>query len=456
VADVRRLQQRVLKLLARFEARGAETAEELAAGAAAATKLARASRAAQATARAARAETATTAALRTLGAMFPDWRPAAETLLRQAEINVPRPVLRNVALELSRVLGGRTIASLAAADLAALEDLARARMLVLSTAVDEQLLQAAARRAVRALGQKRPGNTALVTVPARDGLWVYVLPATRGDVVLGEAFAPARAGVAVPRDPPPLPGVARPLWALDDGTLAVARPALPDLRLSTGLPPNALQEAPSTLIAVLRRAEARRAGASAGTITGAPIQYVNVPLELRGALGGAVRAVAYRVTEGGLRRVTIIGRTRAKAARLRDLKVLPSVESLFGEGTDIQRLHLWGRVLGDSVTAGIAYGPQELNDAMGRLENIIKVHGGARMDVTELTVSAVIEMRAVGGTDQPFLRRATYQWTDAGTPYTFSVGLDDATGAVYLRSGLGEGEDVWSRVKVRVPSRRRR
>jgi hypothetical protein len=232
-----------------FEARGAETAEELAAGAAAAAKLARASRAAQAMARAARAETATTAALRTLSAMFPNWRPAAETLLRHAEINMPRPVLRNVALELSRVLGGRTIASLAAADLAALEDEARARMLMLSTAVDEQLLQAAARRAVRALGQQRPGNTALVTVPARDGLWVYVLPATRGDVVLGEAFAPARAGVAVPRDPPPLPGVARPLWALDDGTLAAARPTLPDLRLSTDLPPNALQEAPSTLIA---------------------------------------------------------------------------------------------------------------------------------------------------------------------------------------------------------------
>jgi hypothetical protein len=81
------------------------------------------------------------------------------------------------------------------------------------------------------------------------------------------------------------------------------------------------------------------------------------------------------------------------------------------------------------------------------MEDIISARGLAKMGSTDITVTAIIEMRAVRGTEQPFLRRATYQWTDAGTPYTFSVGLDDITDAVYLRAGLGEGENLLRRTR---------
>ncbi|MEU6472555.1 hypothetical protein ABZ927_26065 [Streptomyces massasporeus] len=43
---------------------------------------------------------------------------------------------------------------------------------------------------------------------------------------------------------------------------------------------------------------------------------------------------------------------------------------------------------------------------------------------------------------RPVLRRATYQWTDNGTPYTFTVGLDDLTDGVYIRGGADQATDL--------------
>jgi hypothetical protein len=446
MSDQSRLVQRLLKPLARLAETVAEDVADLASGAPALAKVSRVARTARTVEALARSESSATSALRELGSWFPSWRPAAETLLRQAGINIPRQILRDTTLEVSRVLAARRLATLAAAEVAALEDVARGRMLALSRVVDEQLLRAAGRRAARTLGQSSSG-TALTTTPVPGGLWVFVTPSTRQDVVLADAFAPAHAGASVPPTRPALPGVARPLWALEDGTLSPVPPETPNVRIDSGLPPEALQQAPTMLLDVLRRAEARRLGTSAGTITGAPIQYVNVPESMRGALGGAVRAVAYRVTESGQRRITITGRTRINPVQLRNARSLRSVSSLFGPDSGIERLHLWGRALGDSVTAGIAYGSRELNSAMGRMEDIISARGLAKMGSTDITVTAIIEMRAVRGTEQPFLRRATYQWTDAGTPYTFSVGLDDITDAVYLRAGLGEGENLLRRTR---------
>ena len=226
----------------------------------------------------------------------------------------------------------------------------------------------------------------------------------------------------------------------------------PNMRISSGLPPEALDRAPTVLLDVLRQAEARRLGTSAGSITGATIQYVNVPRHLQGGLGGGVRRVTYLATESGQLRIIIEGRTRIGASKLRDINALLPVSEVFGPNSGMERVHLWGKVLGDSVRAGVVYGPEQLNDAMESLEDIVMARGLARMESADVTVSAIVEMRPIHGEKQPILRRATYQWTDAGTPYAFSAGIDDTTGAVYLRAGLGEGEDL----PLRLGSLRRR
>jgi hypothetical protein len=435
------LQQRLKKPLAQAQ-EVSNDLRQLAAGAPAPPKVSRAGRAALP----GRGPLpAAPVGLRTLGRLFPSWRPAAETTLRQAGFSVPRAILRDMTRAVHDALRGRNLSELTAAERAALQDLVRTRMLTVSQVVDQELLKRARSRAARVLRRSDP-ETDLVTVAAPGGLWMYVVPSSRREIVLAEAFAPAQAGTATPPRPS-LPGVQTPVWALDDGSVSATPPTGGDVHLSTGLPPAALQQAPEILLEALERAEGRRRGISAGTITGAPVQFIGVPASMRGALGGGVRAVAYRVTESGRRRVTIQGRTRIAAARLRDETSLPDPKKQFGEDSGIERLHLWGSILGDSVTAGIAYGPAALNDAMQRMELILKARGLAKMESVDVTISSIIEMRVVQGTEVPFLLRATYQWTDEGTPFTFSVGIDDVTNEVYLRAGLGEGENLLPRTK---------
>jgi hypothetical protein len=420
---------------------------DVAGGAPAPPKLASPGRTARAAPQTGQALVPPPLSLQQLGRLFPKWRPAAETVLRQARLDVPRSVLRDSTREVWSWLGQRRLSSLTAAEVAELTDFVRQRMLAVSQTVDRELFQAASRRAATVLGQQRAA-VQLVTVPAPQGRWVFLVPSGRQDLVVAEAFAPDVPGAPVPPRPA-LPGVASPRWVLNEaGTLSPPDtppppPASPP-RLPTGLPPQTLQQAPGMLIDVLTQAERRRLGLSSGTISGSPVQFgPGVPPQMRRAFGGGIRAVDYRTMGGKRIQVTITGRTRDTAARLGDESVLPEVIDVFGPDSGMARLHLWGSVLGDTVTAGIAYGPVALNQAMKDLELILKTGGLGGYRAVDVTVSAIIEMRPVKGVDQPFLLRATYQWNDGrGNPVTFSVGLDDVTGEVYIRRGLGESENL--------------
>jgi hypothetical protein len=362
---------------------------------------------------------------------YPHWRAAAESALILAGVPLNRPMLRELTRTARTWLGDRKISKLVAAAQEELNALLRDRLLHLSPTVDSALLAGARRRGQLLLKTRDLPSVELLTTPVEGGTWIQVIPTDRPNDVLAEAFAPLTAGGKAPTSRPEIPDFRKQTWIDDAGRRLRKPPPLPDRppRVSSGLLPGALDKVPETLQRILRQAELRRLGFSTETLSGAPIAGLqSVPEHLRAALGGGIRAVQYRVVDSRIKLV-LRGRTRIPIVRLGDEKVLPKTSEVFGPGTTMERLHPFGSIFGDSIAAGIAYGPRQLNQAMLEMENIMRVRGLAENPSMDIVVDALIEMRKVNGVDHPHLLRATYSWTDGGTPYTFSVGLEGPRGA---------------------------
>lgn len=392
-----------------------------------------------------------------LGRRFDEWRPAVEVVLQRNNASLPLPVLRDLVRHVVDFIGDGSLANLADARLPALLDSMRMRMLEVGGAVDNLLLREAARRGQIAFTTRAELSLDLLSVPIEGGLWLYVVPSSpqRRHVVLHEAFAPTTASSDMAlrrsrlRTPPrpPVPGVASPLWATQSGVLLTQPTSTPITMATSGLPDRTLEIAPGLIFEQLRLAELRGTGSTTRTLTGADVATVG-PVPPNVTFGGGIRRIAYRITEGGLHYVYIrgrtIGRLRGERAVRLPYSLLPAPELVFGPQQRMEILHLYPAVFGDTTTVGEAYGPEALNDAMRRLEIWLQSNGGIRRAEIDVEVSAIIEMRPGprDGVPYPHLRRASYSWTDEGQPTTFSAGIDDETGEVYIMERLGEGRNL--------------
>ncbi|WP_406729151.1 hypothetical protein WJ438_37670 [Streptomyces sp. GD-15H] len=304
-----------------------------------------------------------------------------------------------------------------------------------------QLLAAATARAAGMRGAVSSLVVATSVEVPNSGVWVFCHTRGSEPVVVAEAFVP-RSGSGNPPARPDLPDARRPRWLHGDGSILDNPPPLPDrpALMTSGLPAEALDEGVEVLVDQLRRAEIGYLTRAAVPFGSRRFTATSVPANEQRTLGYAIEHMEYRARrshdDGDFDRVAIIrGEVMPPIGRVGDEDFLPSPALLGEYGRGMERLHLWGSVLGDSTPFGQAYGPSDFNAK--QLEFVEKYLKVSRVTPpgAELRITAYIKSVEIDGREYPFLREVEYDLTiDGRTVPTVIVWLTSA-GDVRVRYG---------------------
>jgi hypothetical protein len=381
-----------------------------------------------------------------------------------SRLNIPRSIrveadrlwLRGLVNRAHDWLGSRRIIDLSPAELERFRAEIRAYM------IEKEKGFAAVRLTAKQTARTLVGATGSPVTASRvdltEGSWYFFHTDASNPVVVSEMFVPyAVASQAVLPKRPAFPsGAARggrnsgsgaPRW-LDSGVIGAKPPALSASppRVLSGLPGAAMTEGPALVVDQLTRAELRQLSRSWIPFTNKEVHFIGVPEQrLKRTLGLGIDSIEYLpVAAGGGTtfdlRVRVKGWLGMEAVRTGDENVLPLPEALGLDELGLvgyQRLHLWGPILGDSTTAGIAYGSNDFNRVqLASIEKYLKAGHRGNTSAVHLEATAFIKLRKIGDDTYPFVHEVSYEYTVDGKRYRYRVHTDHGVPAIEAPPGI--------------------